>query len=142
MSGDAGDDMLSWDESVFRDESVFEIDHVPETFRHRESQLESLKYALRPAVRGSRPLNTVVRGPPGTGKTTAVQKLFAELGARTAVRTVRVNCQVDSTRYASSPGCSRGSSSTSPRRRASRLKSCSDRSRTGSSRKTRCSSSP
>ncbi len=100
MTGDAGDDMLSWDESVFRDESVFEIDHVPETFRHRESQLESLKYALRPAVRGSRPLNTMVRGPPGTGKTTAVQKLFGELGARTDVRTVRVNCQVDSTRYA------------------------------------------
>ena len=100
MPGDADDDMLSWDESVFRDESVFEIDHVPETFRHRESQLESLKYALRPAVRGSRPLNTIVRGPPGTGKTTAVQKLFSELRARTEVRTVRVNCQVDSTRYA------------------------------------------
>ena len=100
MPGDADDDMLSWDESVFREESVFEIDHVPETFRHRESQLENLKYALRPAVRGSRPLNTVVRGPPGTGKTTAVQKLFSELRARTEVRTVRVNCQVDSTRYA------------------------------------------
>ncbi|MFC6754866.1 ORC1-type DNA replication protein [Halorubrum tibetense] len=100
MPGDADDDMLSWDESVFRDESVFEIDYVPETFRHRESQLESLKYALRPAVRGSRPLNTVVRGPPGTGKTTAVQKLFSELRARTEVRTVQVNCQVDSTRYA------------------------------------------
>jgi len=100
MPGDADDDMLSWDESVFRNESVFEIDYVPETFRHRESQLESLKYALRPAVRGSRPLNTVVRGPPGTGKTTAVQKLFSELRARTEVRTVQVNCQVDSTRYA------------------------------------------
>jgi cell division control protein 6 len=62
--------------------------------------LESLKYALRPAARGSRPLNTVVRGPPGTGKTTAVQKLFSELRTRTEVRTVRVNCQVDSTRYA------------------------------------------
>ncbi len=92
--------MLSWDESVFRDEHVFEIDYVPETFRHRESQLESLKYALRPAARGSRPLNTIVRGPPGTGKTTSVQKLFAELRAQTDVRTVRVNCQVDSTRYA------------------------------------------
>ena len=100
MPGDGDGDMLSWDESVFRDESVFEIDYVPETFHHRESQLESLKYALRPAVRGSRPLNTVVRGPPGTGKTTAVQKLFSELRARTEVRTVRVNCQVDSTRYA------------------------------------------
>jgi len=99
MADDSGD-MLSWDESVFRDEHVFEIDYVPETFRHRESQLESLKYALRPAVRGSRPLNTIVRGPPGTGKTTAVQKLFGELGAQPGVRTVRVNCQVDSTRYA------------------------------------------
>ncbi len=100
MSDDPEEGMLSWDESVFRDEHVFEIDYIPETFKHRESQLESLKYALRPAVRGSRPLNTVVRGPPGTGKTTAIQKLFGELGARTEVRTVRVNCQVDATRYA------------------------------------------
>jgi len=100
MSEDPDEGMLSWDETVFRDEHVFEIDYVPETFAHRETQLESLKYALRPAVRGSRPLNTMVRGPPGTGKTTAVQKLFGELGAQTDVRTVRVNCQVDSTRYA------------------------------------------
>jgi len=100
MRDDPDEGMLSWDESVFRDEHVFEIDYVPETFEHRESQLESLKYALRPAVRGSRPLNTMVRGPPGTGKTTAVQKLFGELGAQGGVETVRVNCQVDSTRYA------------------------------------------
>ncbi|SEH37160.1 cell division control protein 6 [Halopenitus malekzadehii] len=99
MTGDP-DGMLSWDESVFRDEHVFEIDYVPETFNHRESQVESLKYALRPAARGSRPLNTMVRGPPGTGKTTAIQKLFGELAAQTDVQTAHVNCQVDSTRYA------------------------------------------
>jgi len=92
--------MLSWDETVFRDEHVFEIDYVPEVFRHRESQLQTLQYALKPAVRGSRPLNVMVRGPPGTGKTTAIQKLYGELGAQPGVRTVRVNCQVDSTRYA------------------------------------------
>jgi len=91
--------MLSWDESVFRDEHVFEIDYVPETFKHRESQMRSLKYALRPAVRGSRPLNAMVRGPPGTGKTTSVQKLFGELAAQTDVATIRVNCQVNATRY-------------------------------------------
>mgnify|MGYP000734207449 FL=1 len=100
MTDDPEEGMLSWDESVFRDEHVFEIDYVPETFRHRESQMESLKYALRPAVRGSRPLNVIARGPPGTGKTTAVQKLYAELGSQTDVRVARVNCQVDSTRYA------------------------------------------
>jgi cell division control protein 6 len=98
--GDRDEDMLSWDESVFRDEHVFEVDYVPETFDHRETQLESLKYALRPAVRGSRPLNTVVRGPPGTGKTTALSKLFSELSGQPDVRTVHVNSQLDSTRYA------------------------------------------
>jgi cell division control protein 6 len=100
MVDDPEEGMLGWDESVFRDEHVFEIDYLPEAFRHRESQLQTLQYALRPAVRGSRPLNVMVRGPPGTGKTTAVQKLFGELAGQSGVRTVRVNCQVDSTRYA------------------------------------------
>jgi cell division control protein 6 len=96
----ADDDMLSWDESVFRDEHVLELDYLPEAFLHRDEQMETLKYALRPAVRGSRPLNVMARGPPGTGKTTAVQKLFDELTNVGDVEVVRVNCQVDSTRYA------------------------------------------
>ena len=100
MSDDPEEGMLGWDESVFRDEHVFEIDWVPETFQHRETQMETLKYALRPAVRGSRPLNVIARGPPGTGKTTSTQILFDELTAQTDVQAVRVNCQVDSTRYA------------------------------------------
>jgi cell division control protein 6 len=100
MSNDPEDGMLGWDESVFRDENVFEIDWVPETFKHRESQMENLKYALRPAVRGSRPLNVIARGPPGTGKTTATQIIFDELTAQTDVQAVRVNCQLESTRYA------------------------------------------
>jgi len=100
MTDEPDEEMLSWDESVFRNEHVFEIDYVPETFIHRESQMESLKYALKPAVRGSRPLNVMAQGPPGTGKTTSVQILFDELRARTDVQAVRVNCQVNSTRYA------------------------------------------
>lgn len=100
MPGDPTDDVLSWDETVFRNERVFEIDWVPETFKHRDSQLQSLQYALKPAVRGSRPLNGIVRGPPGTGKTTSIEKLFDELNPRSGVHAVRVNCQVNSTRYA------------------------------------------
>ncbi|MFB6164404.1 MAG: ORC1-type DNA replication protein [Haloarculaceae archaeon] len=100
MDDDPEEGMLGWDESVFRDEHVFEIDYLPETFLHRDTQMESLKYALRPAVRGSRPLNVIARGPPGTGKTTGVQKLFSELRAQApAVQAVRVNCQVNGTRY-------------------------------------------
>ena len=100
MADDPGEGMLGWDESVFRNEHVFEIDYLPETFHHRETQMESLKYALRPAARGSRPLNVIARGPPGTGKTTGVQKLFSELRAEAPdVQAVRINCQVNSTRY-------------------------------------------
>jgi len=99
MADDADEGMLSWDESVFRNEHVFEIDYVPEAFKHRESQVDSLKHCLRPAVRGSRPLNAMVRGPPGTGKTTAIQKMFGELSGKPSVRTTRVNCQVNATRY-------------------------------------------
>jgi cell division control protein 6 len=100
MAEDPEEGMLSWDETVFRDERVFEIDYVPETFKHRESQMRSLQYALRPATRGNRPLNAMVRGPPGTGKTTAIQKLFGELRTETKdVHTVRVNCQMNATRY-------------------------------------------
>ncbi len=100
MADDPSDRLLSWDESVFRNERVFEIDWVPETFKHRESQLQGLQYALKPAVRGSRPLNAIVRGPPGTGKTTAIHKLFDELRDHQGVHAVHVNCQVNSTRYA------------------------------------------
>ncbi len=100
MTDDPEEDMLSWDESVFRNERVFEIDYVPETFLHRESQMQNLKYALKPAVRGSRPLNVMAQGPPGTGKTTAIHILFDELRARTNINAIRVNCQVNSTRYA------------------------------------------
>jgi cell division control protein 6 len=100
MAEDPEEGMLSWDETVFRDERVFEIDFVPETFQHRDSQMQTLQYALRPAMRGNRPLNAMVRGPPGTGKTTAIQKLFSELRAETnQVHTVRVNCQMNATRY-------------------------------------------
>jgi cell division control protein 6 len=100
MGDGSGGDMLSWDESLFRNERVFEVDYLPETFTHRETQMESLKYALKPAVRGSRPLNVMAQGPPGTGKTTAVHILFDELRAQTDVQAARVNCQVNATRYA------------------------------------------
>ena len=51
MKDSASRDMLSWDESVFRDEQIFEVDHMPEKFVHRESQMNTFTFALRPAIR-------------------------------------------------------------------------------------------
>ncbi len=94
-------DMLLWDETLFKDPSVLEPDHLPDYFPHRDTQLNSLRFALRPALRGMRPMNCLLVGPPGTGKTSAVMKVFREVEAHTtSVVPVKVNCQIDSTRFA------------------------------------------
>jgi cell division control protein 6 len=94
-------DILLWDETLFKDLSVLEPDYLPEYFPHRETQLNSLKFALRPALRGMRPLNCLLVGPPGTGKTSAVMKVFKEVESHAPnVVAVKVNCQIDSTRFA------------------------------------------
>jgi cell division control protein 6 len=94
-------DLLSWDQTLFKNSELFELDHIPEHFLHRDTQLQSLMYSIRPAFSGSRPLNCLCIGPPGTGKTTAVLKIFEEVEKHTPkIVPVLVNCQMDSTRYA------------------------------------------
>jgi len=92
--------LLNWDETLFRDSEVFDPDFVPEQFNFREAQMRELAFQLRPGLRGARPLNTVCRGPPGTGKTTTVRKLFAEVEeASKALVPIYVNCQLDNTTF-------------------------------------------
>ena len=92
--------MLMWDETLFRDPEVFEIDYIPEQFSHRDAQIRELVFQVKPGLRGGRPFNTICRGPPGTGKTTSVKKIFAEIEETTQrLIPVHVNCQIDNTRY-------------------------------------------
>ncbi len=94
-------DMLLWDETIFRNGEVLELDHLPEYFAHRDNQIQALKFSLKPIVRGMRPVNCLVRGPPGTGKTTAIQKVFTEMSEHIDnLIFAKVNCQIDSTRFA------------------------------------------
>jgi cell division control protein 6 len=94
-------DPLSWDQTLFKDSELFELDHIPEHFLHRDVQLQSLLYSVRPALSGGRPLNSLCVGPPGTGKTTAIVKVFEEIEKHTPkIIPVLVNCQAYSTRYA------------------------------------------
>ena len=93
--------LLRWDETLFRDMEVFEIDYVPEQFHHREVQMVDLKFQIKPGLQGCRPLNTICRGLPGTGKTTSVQKIFSQIEEGTKkLIPVHVNCQIDNTKYA------------------------------------------
>ncbi len=92
--------LLMWDETIFKDPDLFELDHVPEYFAHRDSQMQTLMYCVKPALRGTKPINVQCIGPPGTGKTTGVHKLFEEIENVTSkVIPVYINCQSNATRY-------------------------------------------
>jgi archaeal cell division control protein 6 len=93
--------LLMWDETLFRDPNVLEIDYVPEQFEFRDTQMKELAFQIRPGLRGGRPLNTICKGLPGTGKTTSVRKLFSEIEETTKkLVPVYINCQIDNTRFA------------------------------------------
>lgn len=92
--------MLMWDETLLRDPDVFEIDYIPDQFNYRENQMREMTYLLRPGIKGSRPLNSILKGPPGTGKTTSVKKIFTEIGEiRSKLIPIHINCQIENTRF-------------------------------------------
>jgi cell division control protein 6 len=94
-------ELLMWDETIFRDPDVLEIDYIPEQFEFRDSQMRELAFQIRPGLRGGRPLNTVCKGLPGTGKTTSIRKLFSEIEETTKkLVPVYINCQIDNTKFA------------------------------------------
>ncbi len=93
--------LLSWDETLFRDIDVFDPGYVPDQFDYRDTQTQALAFAIRPGLRGGKILNTVCRGPPGTGKTTTVKKIFELIEETTReVVPVHINCQMYASEYA------------------------------------------
>ena len=66
------EDILMADESLFQDINAFDPDYVPQNFNYRDTQMEAMAIAIRPAMRGGKPSNAVILGSPATGKTTAI----------------------------------------------------------------------
>jgi cell division control protein 6 len=94
------DDILMHDETIFRNIRVFNPDYVPDKFLYRESQMDALALCLRPALKGGKPINSVVVGSCATGKTTATKKIFERVGEYSeGIVCVYVNCQLHTTRY-------------------------------------------
>jgi cell division control protein 6 len=90
--------LLRSDETLFRDPEVFEFTFVPEQVHHRDAQVRELAFLIRPALRGGSAGSAVLRGPPGTGKTTTVRHLFTAVREETRrVVPVWVNCRHDHT---------------------------------------------
>jgi len=93
--------LLRHDQTLFRDIDVFDHTYLPEYFNHRDAQLQELAFLIHPALQGGRAINGILRGPPGTGKTTAVRRVFAELKETTRkVIPAYVNCRQSATQTA------------------------------------------
>ncbi len=54
--------ILWGDESIFKDESVFDPEYLPEVLLHRDRQLDSIAVNLRLAVKGKSPIHTICVG--------------------------------------------------------------------------------
>ena len=67
------------DETLFKDETVFDPDYLPDSLLHRERQLTALAANLRPALKNSAPIHTLLFGPPATGKTSAMRTILNEI---------------------------------------------------------------
>ena len=94
------EDILMHDESLFQNINAFDPDYVPPNYNYRDRQMEAMAMAIRPAISGGQPSNSVVLGSCATGKTTAIRKVF-ELVEKTTEKVVCVyiNCQLHTTRF-------------------------------------------
>lgn len=94
-------DFLMYDETIFQDMTVFNSDYLPENFKLRQPQMEEMALSIRPALMKGKPINNLILGPPATGKTTAIKKLFdmAEEDCYDDIFCVYVNCQLHSTKF-------------------------------------------
>ena len=93
-------DILMFDETLFKNISAFNPEYMPENYNFRDNQMEAMAYALRPALKGGMPSNAVILGPCATGKTTAVKKVF-DLVENTSdkIKCCYINCQLNTTRF-------------------------------------------
>jgi len=94
------EDILMYDESLFQNINAFDPDYVPPNYNFRDTQMEAMAMAIRPAMRGGQPSNAIILGSPATGKTTAIRKVFEMVEANTEkVICVYINCQIHTTRF-------------------------------------------
>ncbi len=85
--------------SLFKDKSILQINHTPESIPHRDKQIEQVASILASILRNERPSNLFLYGKTGTGKTLSVHYVKNELLKRARqmgveVRIEYLNCKL------------------------------------------------
>ena len=94
------EDILMHDETIFRNINAFDPDFIPDNFNYRDTQMEAMAMAIRPAIGGGKPNNLMILGSCATGKTTSLKKVY-ELVEKNTEKVIccYVNCQLHTTRF-------------------------------------------
>ena len=49
------EDILMYDETIFQNINAFDPDYMPPDYNHRDTQMEAMAMAIRPAMKGGQP---------------------------------------------------------------------------------------
>jgi Cdc6-like AAA superfamily ATPase len=93
-------DMLSSQESLFKDTIPLDYDYIPKLIPYRESKQQYIAHALKPLFAQRNAKNLLIHGPPGVGKTVAVKHILQEMEEETDdVYPIFVNCWQKNSTY-------------------------------------------
>jgi len=91
-------DMLSDEESLFKDEFVLDFDYLPDLLPYRENQQKYIAEVIKPLASDRQSKSLFINGKPGIGKTACVRYVFKELKEATGeIKPVFINCWQKST---------------------------------------------
>lgn len=85
---------------IFKDERFLYPEFVPEKLPHRDAEIDSLVFSIKPVTEGKKPQNSIVLGKSGTGKTAAVKYVLKELEEFSdRAKSIYLNCFEFNTRH-------------------------------------------
>lgn len=92
-------DMLSSDESLFRNVVALDYDYIPKLIPYRENEQRIIANCIKPLFQNANGRNLLLYGNPGVGKTVACKHVLNELEEETDdILPIYINCwQKDST---------------------------------------------
>ena len=86
--------------TIFRDKSLLQSNHIPDQILHREEQIKQIASILAPVLSGEKPSNLFLYGKTGTGKTLSINYVSEELQKRhkkennSKLRVEYLNCKL------------------------------------------------
>lgn len=86
-------------ERVIENARVLTADYLPNKMVHREGERQEIARNLRPILDGDQPLDMLIYGRPGTGKTAMSRHVVKELQENVFVNSCYVNCFSEKSRF-------------------------------------------